>query len=248
MVTTWPRWRKAAPAEPALPRRVDVFAFPLAVAPPRLAALAAVLSADERERAARFRFAADQQAFVACRGAVREILATWLAIPAAAVRFSYGPHGKPALDGGAHELAFSIAHSGELGLCAVARDITVGVDVELCRELPDALAIAGGHFAPAEHAALAALDDCHRTSAFFATWTRKEAFLKALGEGFSRPLDSFEVAVTPGEAPLLRRVDGPAGPAERWSLSALEPAPGYAAAVVAAGPAPAIATWSWAGE
>lgn len=244
--TAWPPWPEAGPPA-ALQRQVDVFAFPLDPATPRLSALATSLSADERERAARYRFANDRRAFVACRGTVREILGRHLAIPAAAVRFRYGPNGKPVFEPGEQELAFNVSHSGELGLCAVARGGVVGVDVERVRELPDAL-IAARFFSPVEHAALSALDAEIQATAFFAAWTRKEAFLKALGEGVSYPLDRFEVSLGPAEPAELRRVDGDAGPAHRWCLFALDPAPGYAAALVAESPVSALGRWTWPGD
>ena len=245
--TAWPPWQEAGPPAAKPQRRVDVFAFPLDPSPPRLAALDGVLSPDERERAARYRFAADRQAFVACRGAVREILGQELAVPAAAVRFRYGPNGKPAVETKDGEPAISISHSGDLGLCAIGRGGAVGVDLERLRELPDALAIAARFFSPAEHAALAALDAEIQAAAFFAVWTRKEALVKALGEGVSYPLHQFEVSVGPAEPAELRRVDGAGGPAHRWSLFALDPAPGYAAALVAESPVASVARWTWPG-
>ncbi len=225
--------------------RIDVFALPLDPAEERLAGLRATLAADERERAARYHFDVHRRAFEACRGAVREILGCYLALAPAAVRFQYGPQGKPALLPDDAPLVFSVSHSGELGLCAVARGGALGVDLERVRPLDDALAIAERFFSPAERAALRPLRPPALETAFFAAWTRKEAFIKALGEGLSYPLADFDVTLLPEEPVRLLRVAGDEEAPARWRLTALDRAPGYAAALAAAEPIDAVECWSW---
>jgi 4'-phosphopantetheinyl transferase len=233
----------AAEAPPA--GRVDVFAFALDPPGERLAALRDTLAADERERAARYRFEVHRRAFEACRGAVRQILGSRLGLAPAAVRFRYGPQGKPALLADPAPLVFSVSHSGELGLCAVAREGALGVDVERVRPLDDALAIAERFFSPAERAALRSLEPPALETAFFTAWTRKEAFIKALGEGLSYPLADFDVTLLPDERARLLRVAGDDKAPPRWRLTALDPAPGYDAALAATVPFDAVECWSW---
>jgi len=225
--------------------RVDVFAFALDPPEERLAALRDTLAADERERAARYRFDVHRRAFEACRSVVREILGRYLALAPAAVRFQYGPQGKPALPPDDGPLVFSVSHSGELGLCAVAREGALGVDLERVRSLDDALAIAERFFSPAERDALRTLQPPALATAFFTAWTRKEAFIKALGEGLSYPLADFDVTLLPEEPARLLRVAGDEKAPARWRLTALDPAPGYVAALAAAEPVDAVACWSW---
>ena len=225
--------------------RVDVFAFALDPAEERLAALRATLAADERERAARYRFDVHRCAFEACRGAVREILGSYLTLAPAAVRFQYGPQGKPALPPDGEPLVFSVSHSGELGICAVARQGALGADVERVRPLDDALAIAERFFSPAERAALRTLQPPALETGFFTAWTRKEAFIKALGEGLSHPLADFDVTLLPDEPARLLRVAGDDEAPTRWRLTPLDPAPGYVAALAATEPIDAVARWSW---
>ncbi|HEV8241005.1 MAG TPA: 4'-phosphopantetheinyl transferase superfamily protein [Thermoanaerobaculia bacterium] len=240
-----PAARSTAAPAPLREGHVDVFAFALNPPDERLAALRAALAAEEHERAAGFRFDAHRRAFESCRGAVREILAAHLGCAPAAVRFQYGEHGKPALLADDAPLVFSVSHSSELGLCAISRRGALGVDVEFLRPLPDALAIAERFFSTAERDSLRTLQPPALEAAFFAAWTRKEAFIKALGEGLSHPLADFDVTLLPGEPARLLRVAGDDEAPARWRLAALDPAPGYFAALAAAEPVNAVACWSW---
>ena len=201
---------------------------------------------DERARAARFHFERDRRHWTAARGAVRAVLAGYVGVPAASLTFRVGPHGKPALDGAAARagLAFNVSHSGGLALCAVTRARAVGVDVEAVRPEFATDKVARRFFAPGEVAALEALPPDERVEAFFACWTRKEAYIKARGSGIALGLDRFEVALAPGRpAALLATRDEPAA-AARWQLFALAPGEGYAGALATDGPA-RLACWQW---
>jgi 4'-phosphopantetheinyl transferase len=211
---------------------VDVFRIPLDAGEAALARAAALLSADERERAARFHFARDARRFVLARGAVRAILAREVGLSAEALAFVYGPHGKPALAGGA-EPRFSVSHSEDLALVAVARGREVGVDLERVRRAYDD-ALAETAFSDLELAALRALPPEERAAAFHRGWTRKEAYLKARGEGFARPLGSFDVSLG-REAPRLLATRPDARDAGRWSLADIDLGPGWAAALALEG-------------
>jgi 4'-phosphopantetheinyl transferase len=197
------------------------------------------LSPDERARAARFVFARHRRRFVAARTALRSILAAWVGIPAGELEFVYGAHQKPALAPWCRGtgVSFNLSHSRGLALVALTHGPEIGVDLEQVRRFPDADALVAGEFRPAERTAFEALPADARTEAFFRAWVRKEAFLKATGEGLYRPLADIEVTFAPGQAARLLAVGGDTSAARRWSMTEVLPQPGYVAAVVAAAPA-----------
>jgi 4'-phosphopantetheinyl transferase len=211
--------------------------------PVETAALRRVLSGTERRRADQFRFEHDRLRYEAARGALRIMLGRYLATDPALVVFAYGPRGKPRLEGHAG-LHFNVSHSGGLALLAFARR-PLGIDVEHERDLPDAGEIAERFFSPREAERLRALPPSERRAAFFRCWTRKEAWIKATGEGLAQPLDSFDVSFATGEPPGLERVAGQPGEAERWWLADLRPAPGWAGALAMRGEPSALRTWDW---
>lgn len=163
--------------------------------------LTALLSDDERARAERRSAQRDRLRFAVCRALLRTLLARYLAADPAALRFRYGPHGKPEL-AGLHEqtgLRFSLAHADGLAIYAVASDREVGVDLERVRAMPHAEHIAARFFAPAESDGLRRLPPDQRDVAFLACWVRKEALLKATGRGLAHPLREVPVG-WPGSA------------------------------------------------
>lgn len=152
-----------------------------------------LLAADELARADRFRTAGLRQRFTAARAALRRVLAGYLGLAPESVTFVYGGRGKPALPGG--ELAFNLSHSGPLAVCAVTRQASVGTDVEEIRVCERAGAIAARFFSAAETREIVARSGHERDLAFLRAWTRKEACLKASGEGLHLPLTAFDVPV-----------------------------------------------------
>lgn len=203
------------------------------------------LAEDERERALAFRFARDRERFARTRAALRHILGSALDSDPASLRFTIGPYGKPHIAGCG--LRFNVSHSADLGLVAVAWDRELGVDIEATREMEDATSIARRFFAADEAQQIADMTDPAKIEqAFFECWTRKEAFVKATGEGLSRALDSFHVTFFPSPLAQLR-VDS--DEPQRWTLVKLEPGPGYRAALVfellADGVVPQIAELQW---
>jgi len=190
--------------------------------------LHATLSTDERERAARFRFPYLRTRFVIARSALRALLGVALDVAPAAVVFRYGAAGKPAVAGGPE---FNLSHSGDVALFALHPRTPLGVDVERLRVIADLEQIATRFFAPAETADLLALDPAERGSAFLRCWTRKEAFVKALGDGLSIPLSDFTVSLGPSEPAVLRELRG--APASGWALHSFEPEAECIAAVAA---------------
>ena len=241
------RWL-AAPAGPLAAGPDEVHVWRASLRPPAdvLARLAAHLSPDERARAARFRFPQHRTAFVAGRGVQREILARYTGLHPAELAYRQGSHGKPELDGAASGIRFNVSNSGGLALYAVTLQREVGVDLEQFRPMPDQMDIARRFFSAPENEVLAAVAEEARELAFFRCWTRKEAYIKAIGEGLSMPLDCFDVAFAPGEPARILRNRGDPAQAERWTLLALEPGPGYvgALAVEGAGWRPVLFDWN----
>jgi 4'-phosphopantetheinyl transferase len=218
--------------------------------PDRLGELEATLSDDERERAGRFRFDRDRRRYVAARGTLREVLAARLGAEPAALRFDYGEQGKPVLrpEHGGRELFFNVAHSGDRGAFAVGVVPAIGIDVEVVRPVRDARSIATRFFSRQESAAIDALPPALRLQAFFLCWTRKEAFIKALGEGLSHPLDAFAVSVAPGEPARLLYADPGVGPLDEWRLHDLSDLPAFACAVAERGDPGAVRVGWWTGQ
>jgi 4'-phosphopantetheinyl transferase len=199
-----------------------------------------LLSDEERRRAARFVRDVHRRRFVVAHGALRSILADYVGAEPTALDFVSGAHGKPALRAptGRPPVEFNLSHSDDLALVAVARAHAVGVDLERWSEGVEHLELAERFFSPGERRALRALAHApHLIEAgFFAAWTRKEAYLKATGHGITRGLHHFDVALAPGEPARLiaDRLDDDA--TARWAMFALDPAPGYSAALVVASP------------
>lgn len=201
-------------------------------------ALASVLSPEERKRASRFRYGRDKDAFVIHRGALRRILSLYTPGEPETHTFGYGQWGKPRLEmrAAGDPPVFNISRSGLLGVVALSRGRRIGVDVEQVRPFPDAALLARRFFSKREAAALEEIPAPLRLKAFYDCWTRKEAFVKATGEGLSLPLESFSVSFAPGEPLLLEAEEGSA-PLSEWSMSepALLPFSGYAGALVVEG-------------
>ncbi|MHB0935803.1 MAG: 4'-phosphopantetheinyl transferase family protein [Armatimonadota bacterium] len=199
---------------------ITVWRVALDIPPEMLAEYEAILSADERRRAARFRFPRDRRRFIACHAALRRILSAYLKLSPAEIRFTANPYGKPALEGGA--LHFNLSHAHELALIAVA-EREVGVDVEYLD--PEREQIARSCCTPGELAAVAGLP-----AGALAYWTGKEAYLKGLGTGFAIPPDRIQLDPPPIPAARTGVTGDPA-----WSIYPFVPAPGYRAAVAARG-------------
>ncbi len=196
-----------------------------------------MLSPEERVRADRFLFPADGQHFTVARAALREVLGEALGIPPGQVVLTYGAHGKPALAGlqAASGLRFNLSHSGARALVGLARGAELGVDLEVLRPMTDRDALVRRFFSVAENEAYFRLAPAERQQGFFDGWTRKEAVVKALGQGLTFPLRDFDVSLAPGEPARLLRLKAALGPDCGWCLSAVRLAPGYAAAVVVQG-------------
>ena len=200
-------------------------------------ALLEMLAPDEEGRAGRFLFQRDRDRFIVARGFLRLILSRYLHTEPHRLRFAYSPYGKPSLAQGFHvdRLRFNVSHSENLALYAIAWERELGVDIEYVRADFASDEIAGHFFSRGEASVLRALPPNARTEAFFKCWTRKEAYIKARGEGLSIHLDKFEVAFSPGEAAALLHFESDPLEPSRWLFRDLNPGHGYAAALVVEG-------------
>jgi len=197
------------------------------------------LSPDELARAERFHFERDRCAFVVVRGVLRLLLGRYLSRSPEQLRFGERARGKPYLIG--EPVQFNVSHSGELGLLAFARSREVGIDVERADPTRDLLGLAEGSFVAEETAVLRTLPSADRASAFYTCWARKEAFIKATGEGVAQ-LAAVEVTLRPGEPARLVRAPG-----GLWSIHDLPACHGYASALVVHGEGPRLSCWRWDG-
>jgi 4'-phosphopantetheinyl transferase len=186
---------------------------------------AACLSLAEQQRVARFHFADHRRRFQIGHGALRRILGGYLDMDPAAVEFVQGPRGKPYL--ASRGPYFNLSHSGKLALIGLA-SVELGLDVEKVRHLESLTEIARKHFSPSEFEALSALQGDARELAFYRCWTRKEAYIKAIGEGLSMPLDIFDVSLCE-EPKFLACRDGKEDPS-RWSMLDVSPGQDFVAA------------------
>ena len=210
------------------PGEAHVWCVALDVAPATAADLYATLSGEERDRAARPRFAIDRRRFVVARGALRDILGRYLGMDPGRLSFVYNAFGKPELGlTSGKRLKFNLSHSAGCALVAITEDAEVGVDLEYIRPELDHKDIARIFFSAAELDQLDRVPSHAQSQAFFESWTKREAFVKARGEG----LDS----------------DGSHGDTteRRWSLFTIQPAPSYVGALVVEGDGWRLRHWDW---
>ena len=204
-----------------------------------------LLSADEIARADRFVIDAPRRRLVLARAALRTILARYTGIDPRDLAFASGPHGKPHLNHS--DLRFNLSHSEHIALLAVTRDTEVGIDIEHIDPRRTTEDIASRFFSSAEQTELANHPGEERRPAFFRCWSRKEAVIKALGEGLACPLDSFDVSLDPHRARLLalRREHADV---TVWSMIAIDAHPDYAAAAALIGPCDQTAGYTFTPE
>ncbi len=181
--------------------------------------------------------------------ALRAILASYVGRLPHTLTFELSAHGKPSLSyascGDTTGLTFNLSHSGELALVGVTCRRRLGVDIERIRpELAEG-AIAERFFSPAEVRDLNELAGAERVCGFFRCWTRKEAFVKARGEGLSLPLDSFGVALRADQPPAICWTTGDPDEAGRWSVISVAAHADYEAAAVVEGAVPTVRTWQF---
>ncbi|ACB75247.1 4'-phosphopantetheinyl transferase [Opitutus terrae PB90-1] len=214
-----------------------MWSFGLEASEPEVVRCSSCLSTNEQTRAAAFRRPQDRVHYVVAHAALRERLAGYLGCAPAALGFRTGPHGKPELgEGFPATLRYNLSHSGGRALLAVARGCEVGVDLEQMNRDVDMAGVVATHFSATEQRTWAALPPSQKPAGFFHGWVRKEAYVKARGEGLLRNGAAYTVELDPARpAALLADVLVPDAPAH-WRIEGLEVAAGFAAALAYAGP------------
>lgn len=216
----------------------------------RLQVYQETLSPDEQDRAQRFKSSQHRRRFTAARGILRNILARYLRQSPRDIHFESGPFGKPLLqDPAGQSLHFNVSHSRQCAVYAVSRDLEVGIDLEEDRDSLDYAGLAERICSPEEFTVFQNLPTAEQRAAFFRCWTRKEAFVKALGHGFSFPLQNVTVTFTSDEPPrilyLQLNVSGPGSSPEDWSLFNLPLGQGFLGALAVAGRPFQVRGWDY---
>ena len=206
------------------------------------------LAMDELRRADRYRHERDRTRYVVAHGVLRELLADYTAQTPRNISFGHTVAGKPFLidDKGEQRLRFNLSHSGEWAIVGLALSTDVGIDIEQIDSDVSVEAVAERFFSRSEFEALREVPSEQRTVAFFTAWTRKEAYLKARGEGIADRLSSFSVSVDPEQIPILLTDSIDAYATLHWRIYDLDTAPGYAAAIAAEGVTHRLRTMRWA--
>jgi 4'-phosphopantetheinyl transferase len=238
--------RSPAPGLQLAPGEIHIWSIQLDPPAERVERLGRVLSAEEWERANRFRFEKHRRQYVVGRGALRSLLAAYLGTRPELIRFTYGPRGKPFLEPplDAGGLQFNLSNSHELALAGFVLGREIGVDVEHLRPMPDCEQISERFFSESERQVLRRVP-APKEDTFFNCWTRKEAYLKAVGEGLAAPLDSFDVTLAPGDPPRMLTLKGDAEQAARWFFHHLLPADEYVGALAIEGGTWDVKTWAF---
>ncbi len=201
---------------------IQIWKADLDVSEPFRKSLWNFLSRDEQKRAEKFRINDDCNNFIAARGILRFLLGRYLNIEPERITFDYGEYGKPIVVND-DSLRFNISHSNGVGLFAFTQKLELGVDIEFCKREIEIIAIAKRFFSQNEIKALSTLSGEDRVTGFYNCWTRKEAFIKAIGEGLSFPLDKFEVSLSPAKSAKLLAVNCDTKAELNWSLRSFKP-------------------------
>lgn len=192
---------------------------------------ASTVSERELARADRFRFEHLRRQFLLAHGCVRALLAQYLRIPGAKIQFDHQSYGKPYVASPTTDLRFNQSDSGELAAFAFAFGCELGIDIEALRPMPNMEDVAARFFSHQEVIDLFSLAPEFRTQAFYAAWTRKEAYIKAVGDGLQIPLDAFRVALLPHDEVRLIHIADDLGAAREWQLHTFDPTAGFLGAL-----------------
>ena len=228
---------QAAPPPHTYPdfKSVDLWAVDLHPPAGRVEELRRLLTPDEVERAGRFKFDRHRRRFIVRRAALRILASGYLQRDPAGLRFGEGEKGKPYVADGAEGFHFNLSDSRDLAVYAFTSGAELGVDVEILRPMPDAQQIAEHFFSVEERDVLRTVPAERKADAFFNCWTRKEAYIKAIGEGLSEPLDRFSVTLLPGEPARFVHLGGDRSRAAAWALHHLVPEVGSVGALALEG-------------
>ena len=211
-------------------REVHIWGIWLDASDATVAHFHSMLSSEERHRAKRFSFESLRRSYTLSRGGLRILLADYLGCPANEIELVHGPKGKPALREPS-QIRFNTSHSGGMAIYGFTIGCELGIDVEQLRDLEDRESIARRFFSTSEVSDLLSLEPDQRGLAFFKCWTRKEAYIKAVGDGLSIPLNRFQVTLRPEVPARFVEIASEMGNAGDWTLHDLELAPGYVGAL-----------------
>jgi 4'-phosphopantetheinyl transferase len=212
-------------------RDVHVWAVQLVAPDIAVERCSAILSPDERARAQRFVFERHRRAYALSRGILRVLLGRYISLQPADIQFSYGSKGKPYLLEFARQIRFNCSHSDGMALYAMTRHCDLGIDIEKIRPLQEMEQLAQRFFCPEEVHELLSLKPAEREAAFFRCWSRKEAYIKAVGDGLSIPLDGFRVTLVPGDPVEFIHLGNDRDLAREWTLHDFTAIASYAAAI-----------------
>lgn len=201
--------------------------------PQDLRRAANLLSDEELNRAERFVFDRDRHRFIAARAELRQQLGKRTGLSPELIEIRFGQHGKPMLANNLldADLRFNMSHSEDLAVFAFSNEGEIGIDVEAVRAMSDYEDIAEQCFSIREREAFRLLGKHEKLEGFFGCWTRKEAFIKAIGDGLSRSLGSFDVSLRPARQGDFENVGSISYEQSEWKLFSFIPAPTFVAAV-----------------
>ena len=247
MINSNSPWLKGFPQVGIKRDVIHVWRYTLDLPSSQRESLLEILSPDELERAGKFYFEKDRNRFIAARGILRKILGIYLNEDPEQIHFEYAAFGKPELKSGSYlpKLSFNLSHSENIALFAIASEGNIGIDVEHIRYDMEIEPLASRFFSEMEIHALERVEGEKQNDVFFQFWTRKEAFLKAIGKGLSFPMERCDVSIADNRnfAPVIIPTDTEEH--TNWFVLDLEPGKGYAAAVVADRPEMEISFWDF---
>lgn len=203
-----------------------------------------LLNEQEIQKARAFKFIKDRRCFIIARGALRSLLGSYLHISPGGIEFKYGPYGKPCIQD-TRMINFNISHSRNMILLGFVKKATIGIDIEYTKREVDVKKIAKHFFSKEEISSLAAIDEPYQLGAFYNCWTRKEAFIKALGSGLSFPLDQFVVSLDDASKARLIETKWDIYEKEKWTLQAIKPEEDYIGAVSVKGEINDVHYWKY---
>ncbi len=238
-------WRPPSKDVALAANEIHVWRAPLDVPLSTIQVLQPVLNPEELTKAERFRFAKDRDRYIVGRGVLRMLLARYVQQPPEGLSFAYNQYGKPTLSNlpEGKSLEFNISHSHDLALFAFTSIGPLGVDVEYMREDIDYEQLAQHFFSVQENASLQSLPRTMWRQAFYNCWTRKEAYIKARGEGLAIPLDQFDVSLKPGELAAL--LSSRESDVANWTFQELLPGADYGGALAINNRDWQLRCWQW---
>ncbi len=241
------QWQNAIPGGLTNSKEVHVWRVSLDLTASQSEKFLEILSVDELAKVGRLHFEKDKKRFIAARGMLRTLLGGYLEKKPHEIRFAYTDHGKPllAVGTGCDNLSFNLSHSGAFALYAVTRSRNIGIDIEHVRDDVSFREIAGSFFSPGEISSLERVNKNKRPEMFFQYWTRKEAFLKAIGGGLSLPLDMCDVSLISGSVLSSIHLSGDNTESSGWYVQDLFPGGGYAAAIAVEGADGDLSCWNY---